>query len=213
MTRPHMKPQIQPDMNDERQAGAGKAGAFASLAGKILLAMPGMGDPRFHHAVIVLCAHDANGAMGLVINHALPGMAFTDLLEQLKIASTIEVKALGAPVLSGGPVEGSRGFLLHSNDFAQKDTVRIDADLSITGTVEALRDVVAGNGPQRFLFILGYAGWGAGQLEAELQENAWMVVDADPEIIFNAPMDDKWQRAFQKLGFEPGRISAAAGRA
>jgi putative transcriptional regulator len=192
-----------------------KNNLFTSLTGKILLAMPGMGDPRFHHAVIFMCAHDANGAMGLVINHTLPGMEFRDLLEQLKIASDIrvDINALRIPVLSGGPVEGARGFLLHSSEFKQPDTVSIDPHYSITGTTDALRDVAAGKGPQRLLFILGYAGWGAGQLEAEIQENAWLVMEADPEIIFNAPADDKWQRAFEKLGFDPGRLSQAAGRA
>jgi putative transcriptional regulator len=188
---------------------------FGSLAGKVLLAMPGMGDPRFHHAVIFMCAHDANGAMGLVINHTLPGMAFTDLLEQLKIASDIRVdlKAISVPILSGGPVEGARGFLLHTSEFKKSDTINIDPHYSISGTMDALRDVASGKGPDKVLFILGYAGWGAGQLEAEIQDNAWLVTEADPDIIFSASPENKWERAFEKLGFDPGRLSQAAGRA
>lgn len=185
------------------------------LAGKLLLAMPMMGDPRFHRAVIYMCAHDANGAMGLVINHALPGMEFEDLIEQLGIASDIEIKLVpsSVPVMSGGPVEAARGFLLHSNDFVQPDTIKIDSSCSVTGTVEALKFVVRGEGPGQMLFILGYAGWGKGQLEREIQDNAWLVVDPDPQIIFHPEVDEKWTLAVQKLGFDPAMLSAEAGRA
>lgn len=185
------------------------------LTGKLLLAMPSMGDPRFHRAVIFVCAHDANGAMGLVINHTLPGMEFSDLLKQLKISSNIQVdvKSLAVPVLSGGPVEGSRGFLLHSSDYRQGDTVAIAGSYSITGTIDALKEVALGKGPERLLFILGYAGWGVGQLDREIQDNAWLVTDPDPEIIFNARPEEKWERAIQKLGFDPAMLSHTAGHA
>ncbi len=184
------------------------------LTGKLLIAMPAMGDLRFHRAVIFICAHDENGAMGLVINHKLSGVQFGDLLEQLKIPSNIEVDLRNIiTVMSGGPVEGARGFLLHSSEFRQRDTVTIDNKYSITGTVDALRDVASGNGPQHLLFILGYAGWGAEQLDRELQDNAWLVADPDPEIIFEAQPEDKWERAVQKLGINPANLSHAAGRA
>jgi putative transcriptional regulator len=185
------------------------------LAGKLLIAMPAMGDPRFHRAVIFLCAHDENGAMGLVINHKLAGVQFSELLEQLKVTSDIEVdmKNLSIAVMSGGPVEGSRGFMLHSGEFRQKDTVTIDNVYGITGTIEALKEVATGKGPERLLFILGYAGWGEGQLDTEIQENAWLVADPDPEIIFEALPEDKWERAVQKLGVNPAMLSGAAGRA
>lgn len=185
------------------------------LAGKLLIAMPSMGDPRFHRAVIFLCAHDKKGAMGLVINHILPGVEFTELLSQLKINSdiTLDMAGLSIPVLSGGPVEGSRGFLLHSEDFKQLDTVTVTQKFGVTGTVEALKAVANGRGPQKLLFILGYAGWGAGQLETEILENAWLVTEPDPEIIFSASPDDKWQLAIQKMGIELAMLASTGGRA
>jgi putative transcriptional regulator len=150
--------------------------------------------------------------MGLVINHQLPGVEFKDLLGQLKIPSNIEVH-LPMSVMSGGPVEGARGFLLHSSEFRQGDTITIDNIYSITGTIDALKEVAEGKGPEQMLFILGYAGWGAGQLDQELQENAWLVVDPDPAIIFETVPEKKWERAIQKLGINPAMLSTTAGRA
>lgn len=185
------------------------------LAGKLLIAMPSMGDPRFHRAVIFICAHDSKGAMGLVINHILPGVEFSELLGQLKINSdiTLNLADLAIPVLSGGPVEGSRGFLLHSDDFKQLDTVSITKQFGVTGTVEALKAVANGRGPEKLLFILGYAGWGAGQLESEILENAWLVAEPDPEVIFSANPADKWQLAIRKMGIEPSMLASSGGRA
>lgn len=183
------------------------------LAGKLLLAMPSMGDPRFHRAVILVCAHDESGAMGLVINHALPGIQFSELLKQFNITSDIKIRHSRIPVLSGGPVEGARGFILHSSEFRQKDTISINQQYSITGTIEALKDVARGQGPEQMLFILGYAGWEAEQLDREIQENAWLVADPDPDLIFNADPQDKWARAVRKLGIEPGMLSTEAGHA
>lgn len=182
------------------------------LAGKILIAMPGMGDPRFEKAVIFLCAHDENGAMGLMINHTINDLNFAQLLDQLGIKSDIEID-LPVPVMNGGPVETSRGFLLHSNEFSKEDTIKIDNSFSVTGTLEALKDIANGKGPKELLFILGYAGWGAGQLEQELQQNAWLVSDPDPEIIFAGAHDIKWSKAVQSMGFDPGMLSSNAGRA
>jgi|SRR5688572_14594935 len=186
-----------------------------SLAGKLLLAMPGLGDPRFHRAVIFMCAHDENGAMGLVINHTLTGVQFTSLLEQLNITSDINVNIqnLTFPVMAGGPVEGARGFLLHSHEFKQKDTVPVGDFYSVTGTIEALKAVASGKGPEHLLFILGYAGWGAEQLDKEIQENSWLVVDPDPNIIFHASPEEKWELAVQKLGIDPAMLSTEAGHA
>ena len=185
------------------------------LAGKLLLAMPGMGDTRFYKSVIYVCAHDAEGAMGLVINHPLESVAFDELLSELKITADIEVdlKALEVPVLRGGPVEGARGFLLHSSDFENPDTVKVDDQIFVTGTLDALKDVARGAGPERRLFVLGYAGWTAGQLDQELQQNAWLVVDADPDLVFGGEAEDKWERAVKKLGIEPSMLSASGGSA
>ncbi len=200
-------------MSDKKKTTNG--GKDAYLTGKLLLAMPAMGDPRFHRAVIFMCAHSEDGAMGLVINHGLPGVELEQLLEQLGMTSDIQIdlKQLSLPLLAGGPVDSVRGFLLHSGEFSQADTVKINEFYSITGTIEALRDVARGNGPENVLFILGYAGWGPGQLEHELQDNAWLVTEPDSKIIFGIPNDEKWEKAVQKLGFEPGMLSGAAGHA
>lgn len=185
------------------------------LAGKLLLAMPAMGDPRFHRSVIYMCTHDAQGAMGLVINHAIPGMGFKEILKELPIESEIEIdpSALSVPVMLGGPVDAGRGFLLHSNDFKDDQTIVVDDAFSVTATLDAIRAVVKGQGPNEKLFVLGYAGWSAGQLDEEIQNNTWLVAEPDAELIFNAPDAEKWQQAVSGLGFDPAMLSGDAGRA
>lgn len=189
--------------------------AKTSLTGKILLAMPTMGDPRFHRAVILMCAHDENGAMGLVINHVLPGIDLPQLLEQLNIHP--EPGQLGKvpdiPVMSGGPVENARGFILHTKDFQQKDTVTVNDQIAVTGTIDALRAVAMGEGPERMIFVLGYAGWTEGQLDMEIQQNTWLVADADPELIFAVSAEEKWNYAIKKMGIDLAMLSGEAGRA
>lgn len=185
------------------------------LKGKLLIAMPSMNDSRFERAVIFICAHDAGGAMGLVINNTMPEVNFIDLIKQLKIESDIKIdlSKLKMPVMCGGPVESARGFLLHSADFSHDDTLNVDGDFGVTGTVDALKDVALGRGPEDMLFILGYAGWTAGQLDAEIQQNTWLVVDADPALIFESTADEKWSHAIAALGVDPSMLSATAGRA
>lgn len=184
------------------------------LAGRLLLAMPQMGDPRFHKAVIFVCAHDENGAMGLIVNHMLSGLELGELLKQMKIGSEAALgKFANIPVMSGGPVESARGFILHSGDFKQPDTVKVSDTISVTGTVEGLKAVAAGTGPDRMLFMLGYAGWGAGQLDQEMQQNAWLVAEADPDLVFASGTDEKWDRAVRRIGVDPAMLSGNAGRA
>lgn len=185
------------------------------LTGKLLLAMPSIGDARFHRSVIFMTAHDEHGAMGMIVNYPLPELEFKQLLDQLGLVSDIKInlEELNMPVLSGGPVEGSRGFLLHSNDFEQDDTVQIGDDYGVTGTTDALKEVVQGKGPDNALFILGYAGWQPGQLESELQQNSWLVTDPDPSLIFHGKPEEKWELAIGKLGFDPGMLSGEIGRA
>lgn len=185
------------------------------LAGKLLLAMPSMGDDRFDHAVIFICAHDENGAMGIVINNAMPDMEFKDLISQLKIESDIkfDLDKIALPVMCGGPVESGRGFLLHSSDFARVDTMRVNKSYGVTGTVDALKELATGKGPNDVLFALGYAGWDAGQLEAELQDNAWLVVEPDHQLIFGGDPEEKWHLGVSKLGIDPVMLSGAAGSA
>ncbi len=186
------------------------------LAGKLLLAMPNMVDIRFHKAVIFICAHDENGAMGLVINNIIAGIEFRELLDQLKIESDIKVDLdkLNLPIMRGGPVEAARGFLLHSSDFIRADTMKVGSCYGVTGTVDALKDVVRGTGPKDLLFALGYAGWEAGQLDEEIRQNAWLVVDPDDHIIFKDSPDKKWKNAINKLGIvDPAKLSYLSGRA
>ena len=185
------------------------------MAGKLLLAMPGIGDPRFHRAVIFVCTHDENGAMGLVINNVMADVTFADLVQQLKFESDIKIdsKALDLQIMRGGPVETARGFLLHSNDFSHDDTMSVDGGYSITGTIEALKDIARGEGPGDLLFILGYAGWDAGQLDIEIQKNAWLVVEPDPALVFDGAPEEKWTRAVDKLGFDPAMLSHVSGQA
>lgn len=190
---------------------AERADQSSYLTGRILMAMPGMNDPRFNKAVILLCAHDENGAMGLVINHTLPGIDLSELLEQLEVKDSETVD--NVPVMSGGPVETARGFILHGNDFKQEDTIEIDGKYSVTGTIDALKAVAGGDGPDKMLFILGYAGWSAGQLDEELQQNTWLVTDADEDIIFDSSPDDKWNTAIKKIGIDPGMLSTTSGTA
>jgi len=184
------------------------------LAGRILMAMPGLGDTRFHKAVIFLCAHDEKGAMGLVINHVMPGVALKELLTQLNIKpSSPDNQILSLPVMSGGPVEPARGFVLHTPDFQQMETITINESFCVTGTLEALKEIATGKGPYKMLFVLGYAGWSAGQLDKEIQQNAWLIADADPDLIFKPTHEEKWNAAIRTLGFDPHLLSGDAGHA
>lgn len=188
---------------------------FASLKGHLLLAMPQMNDPRFHHSVIFLGAHDHKGAMGMVINNPLPSPDFADVLGQVGIRAEkpLDEKLKNMPVMSGGPVEGIHGFLLHTADFSQKDTIPIDDLFSISGTVDSLRAIVNGYRPDKMLFTLGYSGWSSGQLEREIAENVWLTVPASHEIVFNTRPEDMWENAFALLGVNPVMLSGVSGRA
>ena len=183
-----------------------------SLKGKLLLSMPALGDPRFYHAVIFICAHDETGAMGIIINHPLPGMKMGDLFSELKF-NVANNRIATLPVLSGGPVETARGFLLHTADFSLPGTIPVDEKFSVSSTTDALEAVAKGEGPKEMLFAVGYAGWGAGQLDDELHENAWMVLDASYELVFNTEIADKWDRAMARNGIDPARLSSDIGNA
>ena len=185
---------------------------FQGLAGQLLLAMPGMKDPRFHRAVIFVCAHDPSGAMGLMLNQPVPGMALVHLMDQLDIP-LIHTEAGAMPVFNGGPVETGRGFVLHGPDFRQKETVIVNDFFSVTATVDALSALGAGIGPKESLFMLGYAGWTAGQLEAEIADNTWLTAPATPEVVFSTPPTHQWDTAMHILGVDPSHLSGFAGRA
>jgi len=192
-----------------------KPSDFSSLKGQLLIAMPQMNDPRFHRAVIFLCVHDKKGAMGMVINNPLPSPDFADVLKQVGVSADkpLDGKIGKMPVLAGGPVQGIHGFLIHSSDFSQKDTIHVDDLFSISGTVDSLRSIVNGYRPEKMIFTLGYAGWGEGQLEKELQDNVWLTAPASYEIVFNTPSNQMWENAFALIGVNPAMLSGVSGRA
>jgi len=182
-----------------------------SLAGQLLIAMPQMQDHRFQRSVIFLCAHSDEGAMGLVVNKPLDTVTLPELLDKLGIAAAGLTGRLR--VHCGGPVEEGRGFVLHSADYVEEDTLVIGDDLALTATLSILRAIGRGEGPRRSFLALGYAGWGPGQLDAEIQANGWLHVSADEAIVFDDDLKGKWQRALGKLGVDPLALSADAGHA
>ncbi|HRD75882.1 MAG TPA: YqgE/AlgH family protein [Hyphomicrobiaceae bacterium] len=192
---------------------------MASLAGQLLIAMPGMTDKRFARSVIYMCAHSNDGAMGIILNQHARNLTLLDLLQQLSVVPERSGAELpGAlkdtSVHVGGPVSSGRGFVLHSGDyFVEDESLRIDDQVSLTATVDILRSLVAGSGPRRFLLALGYSGWAGGQLEAEIQSNGWLHCDADADLVFDPNIDDKYSRAMSKIGVDVSFLSAAAGRA
>lgn len=182
------------------------------LLGKLLIALPGMPDPRFEKSVIFMCAHSDQGAMGLIVNKPLEGLTFRELIEKLDVHPTGSVA--DPPVMFGGPVSTGQGFVLHSSEYAAKDaTMPVTQEVSLTTSVEILRDMAAGRGPQKAFFALGYAGWGPGQIESELQTNGWISCDPDQNILFDLSHDAKWKAALAKLGADISGLSAEAGRA
>ena len=189
---------------------SGKSGS-GYLTGQLLIAMPQMNDPRFARTVIYICAHTADGAMGLVVNREIEALTFPDLLKQLNIDA--EVVDDRIQVLFGGPVETGRGFVLHSSDYVQNATMLVDKRVGLTATMEVLKDIASGNGPRLNLLALGYAGWGPGQLDAEIHANGWLTVPADDELIFDPDLDNKWERALAKIGIDSSMLSGEAGHA
>ena len=179
--------------------------------GQLLAAMPQMTDRRFAQSVIYLCAHSADGAMGLVVNKLIDGITFPDLLQQLNIETTSPDEKIR--VHFGGPVESGRGFVLHSDDYVQESTLVIRDGVALTATVEVLRDIAEGNGPTRSLLALGYAGWAPGQLDLEIKANGWLNVTADENLIFGGKLDNKWSKAIAKLGIDLLSLSSTAGHA
>ena len=182
-----------------------------NLCGKLLIAMPGMGDPRFDKSVVYICAHSDDGAMGLVINKPTPEVTFAELLKQLEIEAT---GGRDTGIYFGGPVELGRGFVLHSADYHLEDmTLQVDEQFGMTATRDVLTDIAQGNGPQQVLLALGYSGWGGGQLESEIQQNGWLTCDATTEVVFDVPDAEKWTAALKLLGVDVLMLSATAGRA
>lgn len=180
------------------------------LAGRLLLAMPGMGDPRFDHAVIAMVQHDADGAMGLGIGRALEGVTLHDILGDLGIEPGA---APDDPVLYGGPVETQRGFVLHSAEWRAGATVQAGPLGAMTMSREVLEAIALGTGPRRFVVMLGYAGWDAGQLDGEMRRHGWFAAEGRPEILFDTPVEERWKAAWRAEGIDPALLASETGRA
>jgi putative transcriptional regulator len=185
------------------------SGAF--LTGQLLIAMPAMADPRFSQSVIYLCAHTPEGAMGLVLNRPLQRPSFEDLLRQLDVAPLPPARRIR--LCAGGPVDNARGFVLHTSDWTGEGSLRVDDGLALTASLDVLKAFAEGGGPREGILALGYAGWGPGQLDVEMQQNAWLSVPADETIVFDGEHDTKWRRALAKLNIDPLLLSGAAGHA
>jgi putative transcriptional regulator len=199
--------------------GPRRASAEGYLDGQLLIAMPVMSDPRFARSVIYLCAHSEDGAMGLILNQRASHISFPDLLERLGIETADGEDCVADDVTNmsihvGGPVETGRGFVLHSADyFADDSTLPIEDGVCLTATIDILKAIAAGNGPNRAILALGYAGWSPGQLESEIQANGWLNCPADPELIFDPNLEAKYTRALAKIGIDPSHLVSDAGHA
>lgn len=181
------------------------------LGGQLLIAMPSMADPRFAQAIICLCAHSPDGAMGIVLNKPLEDPSFEDLLKQLDVVPTPPARRIR--LLAGGPVEGARGFVLHTADWSSEGSLHIGGQWALTASVDILKAIAEGGGPREGVLALGYAGWGPGQLEDEIYQNAWLNVTPDEALLFDPDHDAKWRRALRKLRVDPLLLSGVAGRA
>ncbi|WP_105382055.1 YqgE/AlgH family protein [Neorhizobium alkalisoli] len=187
------------------------------LDGQFLIAMPGMKDGNFARAVVYICAHSAAGAMGFIINRPQP-ISFTDVLLHLKLLDQTEAIMLPSdtrdfPILSGGPVETGRGFVLHTDDFVSESSIPVSDEISLTATLDIIRAICNGRGPTRATMLLGYAGWGAGQLELEISSNGWLNCPADDDLIFDRALEGKYERALALMGVSPEMLSSEAGHA
>lgn len=189
--------------------------SFTSLAGHLLIAMPSIHDPNFERSVVLLCAHSEQGAMGFVLNKLAPMTMFSDLIERTDIAKgpvEIPLDVLSMPVRLGGPVDGQRGFVVHSEDYAGDDmTLVVPGGYVVSATIDVLRDIALQRGPLQRLIALGYSGWTAGQLESEILNNGWLHCAADHELVFQVPIERKYDEAMFKLGINPHMLSSDAG--
>jgi putative transcriptional regulator len=197
----------------------GSSTPAATLVGRFLVAAPSMPDGRFQKSVVFMCKHDDDGALGIIVNNKVEDLPLGQVYKQLGI----EVPKIAniQPVLFGGPVETSRGLVLHSADYKRGETLLIEGGMALTASLEILKDMANGNGPKQAWLALGHSGWSPGQLDHELQDNAWLVVDADAALVFDTDLDAKWQRALDRLSgknergirFDPASYSHQVGRA
>lgn len=181
------------------------------LEGQLLIATTLITESCFNRSVLYVCAHGDDGAMGVIVNHALPDVDYVQVMTQLKVDTPTGFPA--PSVYLGGPVEPSRGFVIHTPDYSHADTVHLTDAISVTSNLQVLHDITAGKGPKKHLLTLGYAGWAPGQLEAEIEANSWISVPATPELIFDTPDADKWELAANSLGVDMFKLSGHAGHA
>lgn len=184
---------------------------LSTLTGQLLVAMPQLQDPRFSHGVIYICGHDNNGAMGIVLNKVIDSLYLKDLLKQMEVDDS-QVK-VNCPIHYGGPVEMGRGFVIHSTDYQHETSVKVSPTTSLTATLDLLKLIGQNEGPKEYLIALGYAGWSPKQLEAELHDNSWLIVEPDNGLIYAEDATQTWHRAIRKLGIDPDLLSADAGHA
>lgn len=180
------------------------------LAGRILLAMPGMVDPNFERSVIAMCVHDENGALGVGIGHIRMGIGFHDLLAEVGIDPGVSPDC---PVHHGGPVEPGRGFVLHSPDWSDPDTIEVPSLGALSASLEVLKAIAEGRGPEKWLMALGYAGWGAGQLDQEMRYHGWFAAAGKPEILFETRADKRWAATWKAEGINPAQLVGRTGTA
>ena len=181
------------------------------LPGQLLIAMPQMSDPRFARSVVYLCAHNEDGAMGLVVNKLITSLTFGELLKQMDM--DFEAHDAGFGVHFGGPVESGRGFVLHSTDYESDATMTVNSEFALTATIDVLQCMADGRGPNNAILALGYAGWAPGQLDTEIQNNGWLHAPADLQLVFDKDNDTKWERAVAMMGIDPSFLSMDAGHA
>lgn len=181
------------------------------LTGQLLIAMPAMGDPRFAQSVIYLCAHTSDGAMGLVLNRPIVKPTFDELLKQLDVAPLPPARRIR--LCAGGPVDNARGFVLHTADWVGEGSLKVNESLALTASLDVLKVIAEGGGPREGILALGYAGWGPGQLEEEIQHNAWLSIPAEEHLVFDTEHDTKWRRALGTLHIDPLLLSESAGHA
>ena len=207
--------ETEPLREDGTEGGRDLDGDALDLTGQCLIAMPGMSDDRFARAVVLVTSHDEDGAMGLVINRQVLKPTFGSVLDELDIPFGHAGRELHdrVPIYEGGPVEQGRGFVVHSLDYSQPNTKRVGEQYGLTTTLEILKNIAGGGPPGRFLLALGYAGWGAGQLERELSENAWLTCGATDDVLFDLPAEGRYDAALGTLGVDPNLLMATAGHA
>lgn len=194
----------------ERARYIGEMENIRFLSGQLLLAMPGIGDPRFEQAVVALCAHDEDGALGIGIGRTIPNLGLHALLGQLDIPAGV---APNAPVHLGGPMEPQRGFVLHGQDWGGQDTLHVGRRWALTGTLDVLKAIAEGRGPSCWLVALGYAGWGEGQLDEEMTRHGWFATPGDDDLLFKTNSENRWTAAFGGAGIDARLLSSETGHA